>query len=144
MVNKSCPVSLVSIDGNLSRIMALYLGILFSLYLLSQETFFLYILIADLVVRLFVNKVYSPLFILSKKTKELLQIKPHMVDSAAKRLASIFALLFLTFILFFNIFDLTLLFYIFSVTLLLCILLEILFSYCIGCEIYYIYKKIML
>ena len=45
-------------------------------------------------------------------------------------------------ILFLNILELLFAFYIFSAILFLCIFLELVFSYCVGCEIYHIYKKL--
>jgi len=142
MSNKSCPISLISVDGNIARVNAFYVGTLFSLYLITTSSALVYFLIIDFMIRLFLNKNYSPLFLLSKKTKELLNLQNDIVDAAPKRLASFFGLVFLVTIALLNLLHLTLLFYIFSIILLLCITLEVLFSYCLGCEIYHLYKKI--
>lgn len=142
MSNKSCPISLISVDGNIARVNAFYVGTLFSLYLITTSSVLVYFLIIDFMIRLFLNKNYSPLFLLSKTTKEVLSLQNDIVDAAPKRLASFFGLVFLVTIALLNLLHLTLLFYIFSVILLLCITLEVLFSYCLGCEIYHLYKKI--
>jgi len=93
-------------------------------------------------IRLFLNKEYSLIFMISKKTKKIFHIKNNIVDAAPKRLAMYFGLSFLSIIAILNIFGFTTLFYIFSAILLICISLEVVFSYCLGCEIYHLYKKI--
>lgn len=144
MSNKSCPISLVSVDANIARINAFYVGTFFILYLFTMSESIVYFLIIDFMIRLFANKEYSPMFILSRTSKELLGLKNERVDGAPKRLASFFGLAFLLTIALLSILDMTLLFYIFSTILLICISLEVVFSYCLGCEIYHIYKKVFI
>ena len=141
MTNKSCPVSFINVDGNVSRVNAFYVGILFIAYLLTMNSFILYFLIIDFIIRLSYRKEYSLLFMLSVQTKKMLRVKSDMVDYAPKRLASLFGLIFLVAISLSSLANLTILFYILSIALLMCILLEAIFSYCLGCEIYHIYMK---
>lgn len=142
MTEQSCPVSLISVDSNIARINAFYVGILFSLYLVTGFPLLVLFLIVDFSTRIFLQKEYSLLHILSKATKKILKLPTLKVDAAPKRLAAFFGLFFLVTIFILNFFNLTLLAYICGVILLLCIFLEVVFSYCLGCEIYHIYKKI--
>lgn len=142
MTQKSCPISLISVDSNVARINAFYVGTLFSIYMMSNSTALILFLILDFITRIFYSKEYSLLFILSKQTKKTMNLKSIKVDAAPKRLAAIFGLLFLTTILLLNLLGLTISFYIFSIILLVCIFLEVAFSYCLGCEIYHLYKRL--
>lgn len=142
MTNQSCPVSLISVDSNIARINAFYVGILFSLYLITGFPLLVLFLIVDFFTRIFLEKEYSLLHILSKTTKKILKLQTIKVDAAPKRLAAFFGLFFLVAIFVLNLFQLTFVAYIFGAILLVCIFLEVVFSYCLGCEIYHIYKKI--
>lgn len=143
MTNQSCPVSLISVDANIARINAFYVGTLFTLYLITGSPFLVLFLIVDFFTRIFLQKEYSLVHILSKGTKKVLNLETIKVDAAPKRLAAFFGLFFLISIFVLNLFHLTLIAYIFGAILLLCIFLEVVFSYCLGCEIYHIYKKIV-
>ena len=142
MSSKSCPISLISVDENIARVNAFYVGLFFLLYLLNVSSVIIYFLILDFMIRLFANREYSPLFLLSRATKELLHLQTKRVDAAPKRLASFFGLIFLVTIAFFSLLGFSLIVYILSGILLTCIALEVLFAYCLGCEIYYLYQKI--
>jgi len=142
MNNKSCPISLISVDSNVARINALYVGIIFTLFILLQNSALILFLILDFATRIFLNKEYSLLFMLSRKTKQLLKLQTTKVDAAPKKLAALFGLVFLVAIAATHFASFTALFYIFSVILLACIILEVAFSYCLGCEIYHLYKRI--
>jgi len=142
MSSKSCPISLQSIDANIVRINSIYVGILFSLFIFTQNSPLIYFLVIDFTTRVFFKKEYSLLFMLAKTTAKLLKIERNFVDSAPKRLASFFGFTFVLLIAASHTLDLTILFYILSAVLELCIILEVLFSYCLGCEIYHLYKKV--
>lgn len=142
MKNKSCPVSFVSIDGNITRISSFYFGLIFSAYLFTMYDTIVYLLIIDFIVRLFIGQKYSLLVILATQTKNILHIKEHLVDSAAKRLAATFGLLFLVIISIASVLGLDMLLYVSSVILLACIIMEVTIAYCVGCEVYYLLKYI--
>lgn len=142
MNNKSCPISLISVDSNTARINAFYVGLLFTVFLFTLNAALVFFLILDFGTRIFLSKEYSLLFTLSKKTKELLNLETIKVDAAPKKLAALFGLVFLVAIAGVQLANLTLLFYIFSGVLLACIFLEVAFSYCLGCEIYHLYKRV--
>jgi len=141
MSQKSCPISFIKIDANVVRINAFYIFLLFSFYLLTLNKFIIFFIITDFGIRVFVSKNYSPLFFLSSRTKELFYIKSKYEDAAAKQLATYFGFMFFVFIALFDLFHLQTLFYLTSAVLLLCLFLEIAFNYCLGCKIYYLYKR---
>lgn len=141
MNNKSCPISLISVDSNVARINAFYVGLLFIVYMFTPNSAIILFLILDFSTRIFFNKEYSLLFVLSKITKRILKLETYKVDAAPKKLAAIFGLIFLLTIFLVKLLHLIVLFYILSGILLSCIFLEVVFSYCLGCEIYHLYKR---
>ena len=143
MSNKSCPISLVSVDSNIARINAFYTGMLVVIYLLTLQVPILYFLILDFATRLFYKREYSFLFILSSATKYILKFPSVKVDAAPKRLANYFGLIFAVLITLAALLDLTAIMYILLIVLLVCIFLEVVFNYCLGCEIYHLYKRFL-
>jgi len=143
MNNKSCPISLVSVDSNIARINAFYTGSLVVLYFMTLQVPILYFLILDFSTKLFLKKEYSFLFILSSATKKLLKFPSVKVDAAPKRLANYFGLLFAVLITLAALVELTSLMYVLLLVLFACILLEVFFNYCLGCEIYHLYKRFL-
>lgn len=143
MSNKSCPISLVSVDSNIARINAFYTGMLVVIYLLTLQVPILYFLILDFATRLFYKREYSFLFILSSATKDILKFPSVKVDAAPKRLANYFGLIFAVLITLAALLDLTAIMYVLLIVLLVCIFLEVVFNYCLGCEIYHLYKRFL-
>ena len=143
MNSKSCPISLVSVDSNIARINAFYTGVLVVVFLVTLELGIIYFLILDFATRLFLKKEYSFLFILSSATKDILHLPSLKVDAAPKRLANFFGLFFLLAIALATLLNFSSLMYILAAILLACVMLEVLFSYCLGCEIYHLYKRFL-
>ena len=143
MQNKSCPISLKSIDASLVRINSFYVGVVFALFVLTQNPFIILFLVLDFTTRIFFNKEYSLLIMLSKRTKQFLHVESHLVDSAPKKLASYFGLIFVVSIAASTLLGLSSLSLLLSVVLGACLFLEIAFSYCLGCEIYHLYKRFL-
>lgn len=143
MNNKSCPISLVSIDSNIARINAFYTGMLVLAFSLTLQVPILYFLILDFSTRLFYKREYSFLFILSSATKDILKLKSVKVDAAPKILANYFGLIFAVLITLTALLELTSIMYILVIVLLICVFLEVIFNYCLGCEIYHLYKRFL-
>jgi hypothetical protein len=141
MSQKSCPISFISVDANTVRINACYTALLFGIYLFTMNKLIIFFLILDFSIRLFLNKDYSLMLYVSSKTKNLLKIKDKPVDMAPKRLATYFGLIFFVSIATAQLLNLNAFFYSMSAILLICIFLEIAFEYCLGCEIYHLYKR---
>ncbi len=138
----ACPMSFIRVDNNVSRVNALFVSSLVIGYLLSSNIFILFFLAMDFSIKLFIDKKYAPIFILSKFVKETLKLKVDYCDGGAKRLAAYFGLFFVLLLIathFMNSLPLSL---IIAAVFLSCALLDVFFSYCIGCKIYFIIKKI--
>ena len=144
MNNKSCPISLESVDASLVRINSFYVGVVFALFILTQNPLIVLFLSLDFITRIFLSKEYSLLIQLSKMTKKLLNMKSNPVDSAPKKLASYFGLIFVVSIFFTTVLGFSLVSSVLSLVLAICIFLEVTFSYCLGCEIYHLYKKFVI
>jgi len=139
---RSCPVSFKQIDGTIARINAVYITLLIVLFLSTYNQFILYFLALDFLFRLTDYKKFSLIFILSSTTKKLFSLKTHMTDEAAKKLAATFGLIFILLMIVLNNLGLDIALTITAIILLSCSSLEMLFNYCVGCEIYHIFKKI--
>lgn len=137
----ACPIAFRQIDGTIVRINAISITLILFAYLFSTQIIFIYILGLDLIIRLFINKKFSPIQQISRFVKNIVGAKTHNTDAAAKRLAAYFALLFAWTVIILHGFDLILAAKIVSVIFVSCASLELIFNYCVGCKIYYIYKK---
>ena len=141
MTTKSCPISQESVDASVVRINSFYVGSVFAVFVLTQNPFIILFLVLDFITRIFLNKEYSLLIQLSKKTKKLLKMKSEIVDNAPKKLASYFGLTFVVAIFIATLFGFSSIVYSLSIVLGACIFLEVAFSYCLGCEVYHLYKR---
>jgi hypothetical protein len=117
-------------------------SILLIAYMMTFNVVILYFLFFDFMVRLFCKKEYSPIFHISRFLKKLFKLKDEFTDGGAKRLAGYFGVFFILLLIAGNNLNL----YFFSITVsfifLSCALLEAFFSYCLGCKIYFLIKKI--
>jgi len=138
----SCPLNFESVDSYVARFIALIVSVLLITYMITFNILILYFLFFDFIVRLFCKKEYSLLFQVSRFLKKLFRMKNEFTDGGAKMLAGYFGLFFILMLIAGNNLNL----YIFSIsvalTFLFCALLEAFFSYCLGCKIYFIIKKI--
>ena len=138
----SCPLNFKKVDENLSRINTFIIIVLVMAYLYISSLSILLFLIFDFFIKLFFEKLSSPIMFISIKFKNILGLKDRLVDGGAKRLAGFFGLSFMGLLLvgyFMNSESLTL--FIASIYL-TCALLDLFFRFCIGCKIYFIIKKI--
>ncbi len=138
----ACPITFHQIDGTIVRINALSLSLMLLAFLLTDQIVFIYFLGVDLIIRLFINKRLSPINQISRLIKVILRAKTHSTDAGAKRLAAYFALGFSwTIVLLYSLGFvqeskiLASVFIVFSS-------LELIFNYCVGCKIYFIYKRV--
>ena len=138
---QSCPLAFRQIDGTIARLNALSVFLLLSLFVFTTNPLILLFLGLDFMIRLYGNKKLSPIFQVSKGLKKLFRFNSEMVDAGAKRLAAHFGLFFVFFSLAANLAGLSVLMYSAVAVFLFCLLLELLFGYCIGCKIYFIYRR---
>jgi len=138
---QSCPLAFRQIDGTIARLNALSVFLLLTLFVVTTQPVILVLLGADFMIRLYANKSFSPIFQLSKVLKKLFKLPSEMVDAGAKRLAAHFGLFFVALSLASSLAGMTTLMYVAVGIFLFCLSLELLFAYCIGCKIYFIYRK---
>ncbi|MBE0498080.1 MAG: DUF4395 domain-containing protein [Campylobacterales bacterium] len=137
----TCPISFRKIDGTISRINSLTITLMLIAYLLSAQIVFIYILGFDLILRLFISQNFSPVNQLSRLIKVIIRAKTHNTDAGAKQLAAYFALGFAWTVIALHSADLVYAAKAVGVIFVSCSLLELFFNYCLGCKIYFIYKK---
>ena len=99
-------------------------------------------LVFDFVMKLFIKKDSSILFISAIYLRELLNIKEKLTDGGAKRLAGMFGLTFIILLIITDILNLWIPSIIVAAIFITCLLLDVLANYCLGCKIYFIIKKI--
>ena len=139
---RSCPASFKQIDGTIARINAVFITLLVGIFLWTSFSSILYFLVLDFGLRVFGYPAWSLIFLSSKLVKKIFSLKTHMTDAAAKKLAATFGLIFVVLMSVFSGLHLDKALYITSTILLICSSLEMVFNYCLGCEIYHIYKKL--
>jgi len=139
----ACPILFREVDATVARINAFNVTVLLMTSLYMQSTVPLYFLLADFYIRLFIEKKQSPLHQLSLFLLTALQLKSVMVDAGAKRLAAYFGLLFTLILIVAYYLNLKDVVDVVSAIFITCTLLEMMFSYCIGCKIYYIIKMVV-
>ena len=137
----TCPITFRQIDGTIVRLNAFSLSLMLAAYLASGQIAFIFILGIDLIIRLFINKELSPINQISKMMKRLIRAKTNNTDAGAKRLASYFALGFSWTIIALHSSGLIAEAMMLSAVFILFASLEVLFNYCVGCKIYFLYKR---
>jgi len=135
-------MNFVRVNTNISRVNALFVSTLVIAYLISSNIAILFFLAMDFSLKLFIDKKYAPLFVLSKFVKEGLKLEDHFSDGGAKRLAAYFGLVFVFLLIATHILHSLTLSLVIGIIFISCALLDVFFSYCIGCKIYFVIKKI--
>ena len=138
----TCPVNFETVDSYVARFVAFIVSSLLVVYMSTFDIFILYALFLDFLVRLFYERKYSVVFQIAKFLKKVFKLKNSPTDGGAKRLAGYFGIFFISLLIVSNYLNLYMFSMIVSVIFLTCALLEAFFSYCVGCKIYYIIKKI--
>lgn len=138
----SCPMSFIKVDSNVSRINSLFVSSFVIAYLLTSSVYIIYFIFLDFSIKLFLNKEYSPIFVVSRFIKKGLKLKDKLIDGGSKRLAAYFGLLFAFLLIVAHYFYSDVLTYTIAIVFLSCALLDVIFDYCLGCKIYFIIKKI--
>ena len=87
-MSQACPVAFRKIDGTISRLNAFSVSFFLLAFLLTHQTWLLYIMGADFIIRVYGKKVFSPFFNISTIIKKTFNLKTDMVDAGAKRVAA--------------------------------------------------------
>lgn len=139
----ACPITFRQIDGTVVRINSLSISLMLVAYFVSSQILFIYILGIDLIIRLFINKELSPINQISRLIKVMIRAKTINTDAGAKRLAAYFALGFSWAVILLHTFELFDIAKIVTIIFVACSLMELIFNYCVGCKIYFLYKKMV-
>ena len=141
-MSQSCPINFQTYDSTVARVASFLTALLLALYLQSGYALYVWIILLDLSVRVFVDKRYSPLYHVARFLKERLKLQSVKKDGASKKLATYFGLLFSFGIILFDTLHMQMGTVVLSGIFLTCLLLDTFFDFCLGCKIYYIVKKI--
>jgi hypothetical protein len=144
MMAQACPINFSSVDNTVSRTVSLFSAGIVVLFIVTGHLFWLYALGTDLLVRLYGNKQYSPLFRAAVGLKRILRLPSHKVDGAAKKVAGHFGLLFIVLQIMTVSLGLHYTFGAIAAVYLLCLLMDVAFNFCVGCKVYYLYRLIAL
>jgi hypothetical protein len=104
--------------------------------------YILYFLIFDAVLKLFIKKELSAVFISALYLRELFNIKEKLTDGGAKRLAGFFGFTFVILLLITHFLNLFIPSLVIAGIFIICLLLDVFLNYCLGCKVYFVIKKI--
>lgn len=138
----ACPLNFEQVDSNASRISSLMVASLVIIYLITLNEFILYFLIIDFATKLFIKRDYSLITVVSHALRKALKVEEKFTDGGAKRLAGIFGLIFVSMLVITHMLNLGTLSLVVAAIFLSCSLLDVFINYCLGCQIYYIIKKL--
>ena len=141
-MSNACPLNFIPIDSNASRLSSLVVASLVITYVITLNEYILYFLVFDFVMKLFIKKDSSFIFICAVYLRDSFNIKEKLTDGGAKRLAGMFGLTFIVLLIIADIFNLFTISIIVAAIFITCLLLDTFFNYCLGCKIYFIIKKI--
>lgn len=141
-MSQQCPLIFRQVDATVIRINTLFVMCGVILFLVTQQSFILAFLIADLSVRLYGAKHLSPIQNASLMIQKRFSFPVKMEDAGAKRLAAFFGIGFLSAILLFHLIGLIWAVYVTAAVLLSCATLEAAFGFCIACKLYYLIKAV--
>ena len=139
---QACPINFTTVDHAASRIGSFLATGIVALIFLTGSAVWLYALVIDLLVRLYGNKQFSPLFRTAQLLRRLLRLQERNVDGAAKRVAEHFGLLFVLLMIAAAFFGLTHTLQAVAALYVFCLLLDAAFGFCVGCKVYHLYRLI--
>ncbi|SFP30032.1 DUF4395 domain-containing protein [Hydrogenimonas thermophila] len=131
-----CPISFERIDTHTLRLSGIFLFLFTLLFVSENSIIWLLPVVLELAIRAIFSAKYAPMFILSKMVINILKIAPQLEDAAPKRFAVRIGFLMAVLILLFSLFGVDKIATFISIILLLCIGLEVIFKFCVGCVMY--------
>ncbi|MDY0120474.1 MAG: DUF4395 domain-containing protein [Sulfurimonas sp.] len=138
----NCPLTFQKVESHISRLSSFLVSSLIIAYLITSNVYILYFLLIDFLIRLYMDKSYSLIFLFAKAIKNILALKDSFCDGGAKRLAAYFGLLFVFLLIATHYLDQWLVSLAIAAIFLVCSLLDVLFDFCIGCKVYYLIKRV--
>lgn len=140
-MSQICPLLFRQIDATVSKLSSMVVFIGLIAYLITSCKAILIFLIVDFMIRLSSYKVVSPVYQVSMFLQKILKLPVKMTDAGAKRLAAYFGLMFVIGMLIADIAGFRIIMWSFALIFMSCILLDLLFDYCIACKVYTLYRK---
>lgn len=137
-MSPSCPISTRRVDSNMARIISFQVALFSMIFLVSQESFFMLVILFDFFIRALRQPNFSPFQIVGTFALKGWGIAPKLCDESPKRFALYLGLVTSLFIVVFYFTGFTTFATLVAVILLICALLETLFDFCIGCKLYYV------
>lgn len=141
-MSNACPLNFVQVDSSVARFSALLVALLVIIYLATSNIYILLYLVYDFSMKLFVTPKASLIMILAKLLKNSFRVQEKLVDGGAKRLAAFLGFFFVILLIIAHFLASPFVIFFLAAIFLLCSLLDVFFDYCIGCQIYFIIKKI--
>lgn len=141
-MSQVCPLLFRQIDATTVKVTATMVMSFVIIYLVTSYIAILGFLILDFTIRLSGYKLYSPLFRSAELIQHLLRLPIKMEDAGAKRLAAFFGLFFMIGMVVSHAIGWNSGIWIFALVFMSCVLLDLLFNYCIACKVYALSKKI--
>lgn len=141
-MSQACPLLFRQVDANISKMSAIAVSLGIVAYLFTMQKFILIFIIIDFILRLSRFKGFSPVFRGSCFIKTVLSLPTRLEDAGAKRLAALFGLTFTISMLAFDLVGFTLGIWIVAAIFIACVVLDLLFDYCIACQVYSIARRI--
>ena len=137
---QACPVNFTTMDDTVSRIVSALTALAVAGAAFFSTEIPLCFVAADLLVRLYGNSRFSPLFRLALRIRDALGLPERRVDGAAKKVAGHFGLFFLLMLILtpglplWHLGILTL--------FLFCLFLDVVTGFCVGCRIYHLWRMV--
>jgi hypothetical protein len=111
-------------------------------YLIASCKLILVFLIIDFMIRLSGKKSFSPIFLFASGVQAVFKLPTRLEDAGAKRLAAFFGLSFMVGILVSDLLKCEIGVWIFALSFMGCVVLDLLFDYCIACKVYSAFGKL--
>ena len=138
---QQCPLIFRQVDTTVTRINTSFVIMGIIVFLVTQNSFVLIVLIIDFIFRLYGYKYLSLINISSLFIQKKLGLPSKMEDAGGKRLAAFFGIGFTIALLITSWIGTDLAVAFIAGIFLICGFLELFFGYCIACKIYTISKK---
>jgi len=139
-MTQTCPLSLQQIDSNFVRLIATQVSFVALLFLITQHSVFIFLLLFDFLSRAMKHPKLSPFVLMAKMFIVLFKMKPKLTNEAPKRFALYLGLFMTLMILTLSLLGFVKLSLVLTSFLITAALLEAISNYCVGCKIYYILK----
>lgn len=141
-MSQACPLLFRKVDATISKINAATVVVFVIVYLLTMCKFILFFLIIDFALRLSGKKSFSPIFLFANGVQSVFKLPIRLEDAGAKRLAAFFGLSFMVGMLVSDLLGFTIAIWIIAISFMSCVVLDLLFDYCIACKVYSAFGKI--